>query len=140
MPSRDVYHDVVKRALEKDGWHISADPYHLGWGRRDLYVDFGAEVIAAEKDGKQITLAIKSFLGRSEVSELERSVGQFIMYRTLLLRKEPERLLYLAVPNKILVNVFEDSMGKLLIEDAHVRVVGYDPAREEVTRWLPGQP
>ena len=140
MPARGVYHDAVKRALEKDGWHISDDPYHLGWGGRDLYVDFGSEIVAAEKENSRIAVAIKSFLGRSEIAELERSIGQFIMYRTLLGRKEPERMLYLAVPNKILVNLFEDGMGKLLIEDARVQVVGYDPSREEVTKWLSAQP
>lgn len=26
MPAKDVYHDIVKRALEKDGWRITDDP------------------------------------------------------------------------------------------------------------------
>ncbi len=45
MPNRDRYHDVVRRALEKDGWLITADPLRLRWGKRDMYVDLGAEKI-----------------------------------------------------------------------------------------------
>jgi hypothetical protein len=29
VPTKDVYHDSVKRALEKDGWRITRDPYPL---------------------------------------------------------------------------------------------------------------
>ena len=53
MPARDLYHDVVRNALSKDGWAITHDPYRLPWGRKDLYVDLGAEkLLAAEKAGE----------------------------------------------------------------------------------------
>ncbi len=26
MPARDIYHDTVRNALEKDGWTITHDP------------------------------------------------------------------------------------------------------------------
>ena len=29
MPARDYYHDVVRNAIQKDGWTITHDPYHL---------------------------------------------------------------------------------------------------------------
>jgi hypothetical protein len=41
MPQQDVYHNVVKNALIKDGWTITHNPLTLTVGRRDLYVDFG---------------------------------------------------------------------------------------------------
>ena len=51
MPARDIYHDAVKRALVKDGWSITHDPMRLPWGRKDLYVDLGAEkLLAADID------------------------------------------------------------------------------------------
>ena len=97
-------------------------------------------MIAAERDEKRIAVEIKSFFGRSEITELERALGQFVLYQTLLERRDPERILYLAVPNVILNNLFEDSIGKLLIEDGNARVFGFDPETEEVTKWLPDQP
>ena len=38
MPAKDLYHDIVKKALVKDGWNITHNPLHLRWGTKDLYV------------------------------------------------------------------------------------------------------
>lgn len=43
MPARDIYHDAVKNALIKDAWIITHDPLSLKWGKKDMYVDLGAE-------------------------------------------------------------------------------------------------
>lgn len=140
VPAKDVYHDVVKAALRKDGWQITHDPYHLAWSGRDLFIDLGAEMIAAERDSTRIAVEVKSFLGRSEVSELERALGQFVLYQKLLARRDPGRMLFLAVPHAVLKNLFEDTFGQLLIEDGSTRVFGFDVESEEVTRWLPNRP
>lgn len=105
-----------------------------------MFIDLGAEIIAAEHAGKRIAVEVKSFFGRSEISELERALGQFVLYRTLLEQREPERILYLAVPELILTNLFEDSLGQLLIQEQNLRVLGFDPTQEEVTKWLPKPP
>ncbi|TVQ46104.1 MAG: hypothetical protein EA365_06375 [Gloeocapsa sp. DLM2.Bin57] len=40
MPARDYYHDVVKKALEKNGWTITHDPYPIKLARgKNLVVD-----------------------------------------------------------------------------------------------------
>ncbi len=50
MPEKDIYHHTVKKALIKDGWTITDDPLILSIGKKDLFVDLGAEkLIAAEK-------------------------------------------------------------------------------------------
>ncbi len=51
MPAKDKFHDVVKVALEKDGWQITHDPLLLRiQGIADMYVDLGAEkLIAADR-------------------------------------------------------------------------------------------
>ena len=52
MPAHDLYHDAVKNALIKDGWTITHDPFRMEWGKRDMYVDLGAErLLAAERAG-----------------------------------------------------------------------------------------
>jgi hypothetical protein len=43
MPTKDIYHEAVKKALIKDGWIITNDPLVLQFGGVDLYVDLGAE-------------------------------------------------------------------------------------------------
>jgi hypothetical protein len=85
MPARDVYHDQVKSALVKDGWRITHDPLSLKWNEQDLFVDLGAEeVLAAEKSGRRIAVEIKSFIGPSQMHDLEQALGQFILYRIAL--------------------------------------------------------
>lgn len=138
MPARDTYHDVVKAALVKDGWTITHDPLRLPWGGKDMYVDLGAErVLAAEKAGRKIAVEIKSFVGRSELHDLENAIGQFVVYRAILARREPDRSLYLAVPEEILRDVFEEPLGEVLLEDNLAQVIGFDPQKQEVVRWIP---
>jgi XisH protein len=140
VPAKDIYHDTVKRALEKDGWKITHDPYLLPWKGRDVYVDLGAEMFGAQKENAHIAVEVKSFLGRSETTDLERALGQFVLYRFLLKRYEPVRTLYLAVPDFVLESLFDESIGRLLIENEDVKVFGFDVTLEEVTKWLPQRP
>lgn len=99
MPQRDLYHTTVVKALQKEGWVITDDPLRLTYGGRNVYTDLGAEQpIAAEKAGRKIAVEIKSFVGESDIHELEVSVGQYRMYRNILAELQPDRILYLAVP------------------------------------------
>ncbi|GBF79637.1 XisH protein [Aphanothece sacrum FPU1] len=40
MPAKDIYHDIVRTALEKDCWTITNDPLVIRWGKRDLYNEY----------------------------------------------------------------------------------------------------
>jgi hypothetical protein len=98
MSARDRYHDQVKNALIKDGWTITDDPLHVKWGKKDMYVDLGAErLLAAEKGERKIAVEVKSFLGPSEMADLEQAVGQYTIYgyrriRSPVDREDPGRL------------------------------------------------
>jgi hypothetical protein len=82
MPRKDVYHDVVIQALMADGWTITHDPLPLSYGGKDVYVDLGAaQPIGAEKADCRIAVEIKSFLGPSDVHELEVAIGQYALYQ-----------------------------------------------------------
>ena len=35
--AKDIFHETVKKALEKDGWTITHDPYRLRYGIADVY-------------------------------------------------------------------------------------------------------
>lgn len=63
MAAKDIIHDAVKRALEKEDWNVNFDPYiiNLGGGKK-LKPDLGAEkVIMATNDFEQIVIEIKTF-------------------------------------------------------------------------------
>jgi hypothetical protein len=98
-PAKNIYHNVVIRALMTDGWTITNDPLTLSFGGKDLYADIGAErpAIAAERNGRKIAVEIQSFLSQSPVRDLEEAVGQYEIHRLLLANQEPDRILYLAV-------------------------------------------
>ena len=70
MTSLDIYHDLVKAALEAEGWTITHDPYFLSVGGTELYIDLGAEkLIAAVKQNQKIAVEVKSFTGKSQISD-----------------------------------------------------------------------
>ena len=62
---------------------------------RDIYHN---QLLGAEKGNQRIAVEIKSFIGESDMQDLENALGQFILYRTVLAQRDPERVLYLAVP------------------------------------------
>jgi hypothetical protein len=93
-------------------------------------------LIAAEKAHRRIAVEVKSFLGPSEMADLENALGQFVLYRAILAERDPERSLYLAVPQPTMIDVFSDSFGELLLGNKLARVFGFDPEKEEITQWL----
>jgi hypothetical protein len=136
MPARDIYHTQVKNALVKDGWTITHDPYVLSFGQRGVYVDLGAErPLAAEKDGEKIAVEIKSFLGASDIRDLEVAVGQYVFYRSLLARFEPERKLFLAVPALVFATTLEEPIARPVIEDLDIALIAFDPQQEVIVKW-----
>ena len=137
MPAKDIHHDAVKNALLTDGWTITHDPLRLTWGSKDMYVDLGAErLLAAEKSDRRIAVEIKSFVGRSEMDDLEKALGQYVLYRAVLAEREPGRLLYLAIPADML-DIFEQPLGKLLLKNNLAQVIGFDPQTEVIVQWIP---
>lgn len=137
MPAKDLLHDCVKKALIKDGWKITDDPFRLKYKGRKLYVDLGAEqILAAEKGEEKIAVEIKSFVGASEMNDLENALGQFIFYRAILAETEPERKLFLAVPDEIFKTIFEDEFFDLLTKNKLAKVFGVNEEKEEIIGWI----
>lgn len=136
MSAKDKYHQVVKIALQKEGWHITHDPYPLRAGSLDLEIDLGAEkVIAAERGTEKIAIEIKSFLGASKVSEFYGALGQFLTYRSALVKQEPDRKLYLAAPTHIYDRFFVMPFIQELTEQNQVPLLVYNIAQETIARW-----
>ena len=137
MPANDIYHDAVKNALIKDGWKITDDPLILSIGKKDLFIDLGAEkLIAAEKDQQKIAVEIKSFLGNSQVNDLENALGQYILYYEVLLAKQDERVLYLAIKESAYQEIFEEPIGKILLNRKIIKLLVFEPRKESILQWI----
>ena len=137
MPAKDIFHDIVVTALQKEGWQITDDPLRLKWGLRELFVDLGAKkLIAAQKGETKIAVEIKSFIGKSPVNELENALGQYILYRNILEETEPERLIYLAVRNSTYQEIFSEPIGVLTIQKSKLYLLVFDDEKEEIIKWI----
>lgn len=95
------------------------------------------ELIGAEKGGRSIAVEIKSFRGESEVNDLEKALGQFALYRTVLAKVHPGWMLFLAVPDVALQEVFDEPLERLVTLELGLQVFGFDPVAEVITRWIP---
>lgn len=138
MPARDRLHDAVKTALLRDGWTITHDPLRVTSGRRNLYVDLGAErLLAAEKGTVRIAVEVKTFGGPSDVEALEQATGQHILYRALLDAQDPGRQLFLAVPDDVWNTLFQEPIGETALRFAIDRVLSFDAAEERILQWMP---
>jgi hypothetical protein len=134
--AKDLFHDVVKTALIKDGWQITDDPLFLKVGGVDFFIDLGAEkLLAAERDGKKIAVEIKSFINTSSVADFHLAIGQFINYRVALKVADPERKLFLAVPDIAYKTFFQKEFPRMVIQQYELELFVYDIENEVIVLW-----
>ena len=127
MSAKDVFHDAVRHALEKEQWVITDDPLFLRFGGVDMYIDLAAEqLISAEKNGEKIAVEIKSFTKPSAISEFHTAVGQYFNYRHALRAQEPDRKLYLAVPSQTYDQFFRLRFVEEIIQEQKILLVIYN--------------
>ncbi|MGI0480010.1 XisH family protein [Geminocystis sp. CENA526] len=135
--ARDIFHDLVRAGLEKEGWTITDDPYSMKLVRRKFQIDLAAEkIIGAEKDNKKIAVEIKSFLNPSVVTDFYNALGQFLSYRLVLSQVEPNRALYLAIPFDTYLELFESDFGELVMEEYKLKLIIYNPNNGDFTQWI----
>lgn len=137
MAAKDRFHQVVKIALTKDGWNVTHDPLQIKVGGVDMEIDLGAErLLAADRGDEKIAVEVKSFLASaSAISEFHTALGQFINYRAALRREEPERVLYLAVPDLIYNSFFQLDFPASMLQENAVKLVIYDIQLEQIVQW-----
>ena len=136
--AKDIYHDLVKQALENEGWRITNEPYYLsvGIGRRKVAADFGAEkFIIAEKGVVKILVEIKSFITTSNINELHHSVGQYDFYALLLETQEPNRIPYLAMPKDAYEDLVREPIIQTFLDRHHVRLIIFDTQNPIIYEW-----
>ncbi len=137
MSRRDLFHDAVVHALEREGWTVTDDPYYLEYGEQTLQIDVAAEMpIAAERAGRKIAVEIKSFAGKTTMVEFYAAVGQFVTYQDALQAQEPERVLYLAVPDEAFAALFDTVRGRSLQKKLSIFLLVYSSRKETITKWI----
>lgn len=133
MPRHDAYHEIVKRALEKDGWVITHDPLTINYKGLHLYVDLGAE---KEVASSRIAVEIKVFGRDSEIDDFEKAAGQYSIYRDAIEGSNLKRKLFLAIALKVYNKFFQVPAIQEYVERHHMHLLVFDHETEEVVEWI----
>ncbi|MDM3847692.1 MAG: XisH family protein [Aphanizomenon gracile PMC649.10] len=136
MSAKDFFHNAVRLALEKDGWLITDDPLSFTVDSLDFRIDLETEILlGAEKEGQKIAVEVKSFLGDSIVNEFHTALGQTLNYRTVLRKKEPNRILYLAIGNDIYKEFFLIPFIQEIIAEHKLKLLIFEIIKQEIVLW-----
>lgn len=113
------------------------DPLRLLVGTRKLYVDLAADrsAVAAERAGERIAVEVQSFVGDSDIENLHHAVGQYMVYRVLLGRSDPGRVLFLAVPDDVFAGILSEEVRRAVVSELGIRLMVFDPVGRGVIRW-----
>ncbi|MBD2185564.1 XisH family protein [Planktothrix sp. FACHB-1355] len=137
MSAKDLFHEAVKRGLEKEQWIITDDPLELEWEEVKVKIDLAAERLLAAKRGEEkIAVEIKSFIGTSAISDFHTALGQFLNYRVMLEAKEPDRQLYLAIPLETYDTFFQSQFAQTVKQRYQLKLIVYEPINEEILQWI----
>jgi XisH protein len=55
-------------------------------------------------------------------------------------RVEPDRALFVAVDEEVYANLFEEPIGKVLVESQRIRLIVFDLHSETIRQWIPQNP
>jgi len=136
--ARDVFHGVVREALEKDGWTITHDTYPLH-NRKEggLSTDLGAEkVIIAERGPTKIAVEVKSFIHMSILHEFLVASGQYHSYSKIMRKNDPERLLYVAMPEFAYNHLLRFDWACEVMADLEMKIILYDTEKISIEKWI----
>lgn len=132
MPKKDKFHDLVIRALQKDGWTVIKEQAMLYVESRILKVDLHLQNQAQE----EILVEVKSFDSGSPVIDITDAVGKYAVYHAILEDNEDNRPLYLAIPKTAYEGIFSERLGQLLQSRHKLKIAVYDIATETIVVWL----
>jgi XisH protein len=136
--AKDLIHEAVRNALQKDGWVITDDPLYFIFDEEDtISIDLGAEnQILAEKGNRKIAVEIKTFNQPSLIYEFHKAIGQYFNYETALMEAmETDRKLYIAAPETIYPRFMAHRIMKKSIERMKMRFILVDIKQEIIVEW-----
>src|SRR5262249_48323070 len=129
MPTQDACRPKVVSALQKDGWVITGQQIYIP--RPDLYVFIDIE---AAKSEKQAYIEVKCFPDANTTTEFYTAIGQYLVYRQVIMTERPHHILYLAIPDHI-YNDFGETYLET-IQNNRVKIIIVNTEMEVVAQWI----
>lgn len=136
MPTLDQCHDQVVNALKNDGWQLDASPSRFLLPYRYVYIDLRLSRKTNGKREQILLVEVKCFIDeKKRVPDLYLSIGQYLVYRALLVESKVMYPLYLAVPENIFGALFDPAVMRV-VQESHINIVLINLEKETVTRWI----
>jgi hypothetical protein len=138
LPRKDAYHDIVKTALLKDGWQITDDPFLIGFRGTLLFADLGAEKTTGfSQHRSKVSIEIKVLDEPARFAKFECAVGQYVVYRRLMMSLQLQRDLYLAISYNVFANFFQKKPAVMeVVTGEQIHLLVFDPHKKEIMQWI----
>ena len=137
MSAKDKFHEQVKRALIKDRWTVTDDPSEVTSEGRTFIVDLGGGTLDPSRSrGGEDCDRGQEFSQFFSDYRFYGALGQFSTYRLALEREDPDRVLYLAVPENAYETFFRSPFMRIAIEEFQLLLIVYEPKKEIVVQWI----
>ena len=138
MPTPDLYHDVVRNALRKDGWRITHTALQLKARAESSTGElWEGPWLIADKDERKVAVAVSRFVGRSSPADIIQTWTQLAFSRPQLHAMASDRVVYLAVRQATYSACFGGTEGDLLLAKEHIQLIVFDPRAEVIIQWVP---
>jgi hypothetical protein len=135
--ARDLFHQVVREALEADGWTITADPFIIKTIGLRLEIDLAAEqVFAAERGKEEIVVEVKSFLSKSKLADFYEAKGKYDTYRHGLEEAPIDKKIYLAVEETIFNTFFQKPLIKTIVQKDNIDLIVFNNNSRRIVKWI----
>jgi hypothetical protein len=136
MPALDSCHLQIVHALEKSGWHVAPNQLGLDTPLNNLFVDIVAHRSVEIGDQEMIVVEAKCFpKSSSGTTELYVAIGQYLVYRELLIANQIDSPIYLAIPTDAYQTIFK-AIGMSVVTKSAIKLIVIDLEREEIEQWL----
>lgn len=136
--AKDIFHNIVKEALIKDGWTITHDPLTLLTRKEGgVQTDLGAEkIIIADKGLTKIAVEVKSFLNPSPINDFHEAFGQYMIYLDVLEMTAIERIMYLAMPFEVYNYLITKPYLQYVKQKHKIKFILFDPLEKIIEKWI----
>ena len=79
---------------------------------------------------------MKSFLRASKITDFYGALGQYLSYKIALQENEPDRILYLAVPDSTYESLFGEILIQKALQNYPVKLIVYDEVTGVIKLWI----
>lgn len=128
----------MKATLLAAGWTIVKDTFTLPLASSRVEMDLLVEKTESDGRKNRIVIEVKNFREEtSYVSELQKSIGQYLLYREILDGQGYTYPLYLAAPITAYPDFLNTSVIRRLLQKYQIQLLLFDPQDPTLLKWNP---